>query len=160
MKPYFIYIAIGIVLIAGVLVWAPWSPSMYKQYAISREMPIAKGADSSPNLAKGAQLYNLGKYEDAKKLLQSEYMANPQNPSLAYYFAITLVETRKEYEARTIFMHLHKGTSAFKNDAAYYAGLSLLKEGDKPAAIEWLRKVPEGTANAQKSKELIAALHK
>lgn len=158
-KPYLKYISIAAVLVIGLLVWAPWSSGLYEKYAISRQMSVAeRGADSQNNITKGAELFNKGKYEAARKLLQAEYMLNPQNPLLSYYFAITLVETGKEYEARTIFMNLYKGESVFKYDAAYYVALSFIKEKNKPAAIEWLQKIPEGTANSNKSKELISAL--
>jgi len=158
-KPYLKYISIAAALVIGLLVWAPWSSGLYEKYAISRQMSVAeRGADSQNNITKGAELFNKGKYEAAKKLLQGEYMLNPQNPLLSYYFAITLVETGKEYEARTIFMNLYKGESLFKYDAAYYVALSFIKEKNKPAAIEWLQKIPEGTANSNKSKELISAL--
>jgi tetratricopeptide (TPR) repeat protein len=156
-KPYFKYIVIiGLVLAVGLFMRAPWKPSLYERYAISRTMPMPKrGSDAQENIAKGAELFNEGHYEKARKLLQSEYMLNPQNPSLSYYFAITLVETGKEYEARTIFMNLYKGETVFKYDAAYFVALSFIKEGNKAAAVEWLQKIPAGNANSGKAKELI-----
>ncbi|MFP5081118.1 hypothetical protein [Pedobacter sp. JCM 36344] len=158
-KPYIKYVSIAAVLIVGLLIWSSWSSGLYEKYAISRQMSVAeRGNDSEVNISKGAKYFNSQKYHEAKRVLQSEYRLNPQNLFLAYYFAITLVETGKEYEARTIFMSLYKGESAFKYDAAYYVALSFLKEDNKPATIEWLKKVPEGTANASKAKELIAEL--
>lgn len=159
--PFVIVIIVTLLIATGLFVWAPWSSGLYEQYAISRDMPVpANSSDANGNLARGASLFNEGKYDKSRRLLQTEYMINPQNPVLSYYFAITLVETGKEYEARTIFMNLYKGESAFKYDAAYYVALSFIKEGDKAAAKEWLQNIPDQYANSSKAKALMAELDK
>ncbi|RZL19151.1 MAG: hypothetical protein EOO89_04205 [Pedobacter sp.] len=160
-KPLIIGLIVALLIATGLFLWAPWSSGLYEKYAISREMPVLKGgSDAQSNIAKGASLFNEGKYDKSRKLLQTEYMLNPQNPVLSYYFAITLVETGKEYEARTIFMNLYKGETTFKYDAAYYVALSFIKEGDKSAAKEWLKKIPAQYANSSKAKALVAELNK
>lgn len=160
-KPFLIVFVVAILIAIGFFMWAPWSSGLYEKYAISRKMPISEGSsDAQSNIAKGASLFNKGSYDKSRKLLQAEYMLNPQNPVLSYYFAITLVETGKEYEARTIFMNLFKGETAYKYDAAYYVALSFVKEGDKAAAKEWLQKIPGQNANSSKAKALMAELDK
>jgi tetratricopeptide (TPR) repeat protein len=159
--PVVISIVVVLLIAAGLFIWAPWSSGLYEKYAISRVMPLPqKSADAQGNISKGAALFNEGKFDKSRKLLQAEYMLNPQNPVLSYYFAITLVETGKEYEARTIFMNLYKGETAFKHDAGYYVALSFLKEGNEAAAKEWLQKIPAQSANAAKAKALIVELKK
>ncbi|RZK81327.1 MAG: hypothetical protein EOO92_04940 [Pedobacter sp.] len=159
LKPYIKYISIAAVLVIGLLLWAPWSGGLYKKYSISKEMSVAeRGASSQNPIAEGALLYNKGDYEGAKKIFQKEYMMNPQNPMLSYYFAITLIETSKTYEARTVLIHLYNGESVFKYDAAYYVALSFVKEGNKPEAIQWLNKIPAETANYTKAQALVAEL--
>jgi tetratricopeptide (TPR) repeat protein len=159
-KKYLVmFVVVALIAAGSIVLWPPRSSALYEKYAISRQMPITKlGSQAQIAIRKGADLFNEGKYKEARKFLQSEYMLNPQNPMLSYYFAITLVETGKEYEARTIFMNLYKGESIYKYDAAYYVALSFLQEEDKPAAIEWLKKIPEGTPNASKSRQLLAEL--
>lgn len=158
-KPYIRYISVAAVLIIGLLVWAPWSGGLYQQYRISKEMSVAeRGTSSHSNLAQGAVLYNKGDYEGAKKVLQKEYMVNPRNPLLAYYFAITLIENDKEADARTILADLYKGESAFKYDAAYYAALSYVREKDKQGAISWLQKIPSDNVNYTLATELLKKL--
>lgn len=159
-KPYIKYLVMAVVLIIGLLIWSPWSGGLYEEYRISKEMPIAQSstAASVNNIAAGAKLYNDGDYRDARKILQAEYMLNPQNPLLSYYFAITLIETSQAYEARTVLVNLYNGSSVFKYDAAYFVALSFIKEDNKVEAIKWLQKIPEGTANYQQSKELISKL--
>ena len=159
--PILLLVIVALSIAIGLFVWAPWSSGLYEKYAISREMPIpANSSDANGNLAQGATLFNEGKYDKSRKLLQAEYMLNPQNPLLAYYFAITLVETGKEYEARTVFMNLYNGESDYKYDAAYFVALSFVKEGDRAAAKEWLEKIPDQYTNSSKAKALMAELNK
>ena len=159
LAPYLKYISIAAVLVIGLLVWAPWTGGLYEKYSISKQMSVAeRGSASETAVAAGAVLYNKGDYEGAKKIFQKEYMMNPQNLMLSYYFAITLIETSKEYEARTILMHLFNGESVFKYDAAYYVALSFVKEKNKKEALAWLNKIPPGTANHAKAQALKAEI--
>jgi len=159
-KPYLKWISIAAVLIIGLLVWAPWSADLYEQYAISRQMSVAeRGIGQEEPLGQAATLFNKKDYAAARKILQRQYMENPNYPLLSYYFSITLVETGQGYEARTVLMKLHEGESAFKYDAAYYVALSFLKEDKNNDALIWLHKIPEGTANYNKAQELIARLN-
>jgi tetratricopeptide (TPR) repeat protein len=122
-------------------------------------MPVSEGAGSPQSpLAKGAALYNKGDFAEAKKILLQEYMMAPQNPSLSYYFAIILIETGKEYEARTVLIHLFNGGSEYKYDAAFYVGLSFVKQGDNRQAVEWLKKIPADHPQFRKAQSLIAEL--
>ncbi|TCD00836.1 tetratricopeptide repeat protein [Pedobacter psychroterrae] len=159
MKPYLKWATIAAVLIIGLFVWAPWSSGLYNQYSFSKQMSVAeRGADQQNPMAKAAALYNKGDYAEARKILQQEYMMSPQNPLLAYYFAITLIETGQEYEARTVLINLHNGESVFKYDAAFYVALSFVKQDDKEQAVAWLLKIPTENVNYEKAQSLIQKL--
>jgi len=161
LRPYLKWVSIAAVLVIGLLVWAPWSSGLYEKYSFSRQMSVTeRGGEKPGQLAKAAELFNKGDYKEARKLLQKEYMFNPQSPLLSYYFAITLIEGGQTYEARTLLMHLYDGESVFKYDAAFYTALAFLKEDNKAEAIIWLQKIPAGNANSAKAKELIAELQK
>lgn len=157
-KPYLKWISIAAVLIIGLFVWAPWSSNLYNQYSFSKQMSVAeRGAAENP-MAKAAAFYNDGNYAKARKILQQEYMMNPQNPLLSYYFAITLIETGQEYEARTVLINLYEGKSVFKYDAAFYVALSFVKQDDKKQALEWLAKIPKDNVNYGKAQSLMQKL--
>lgn len=161
LKPYLKWISVAAVLIIGVLVWAPWSSGLYEKYSFSKQMSVTeRGGEQPGQLVKAAELYNKGDYKEARKLLQKEYMFNPQSPLLSYYFAITLIEGGQTYEARTLLMHLYNGESVFKYDAAFYTALAFVKEDNKTEAITWLQKIPAENASSAKAKELIAELQK
>jgi len=161
MKPYLKYISIAAVLLIGVLVWAPWSGGLYEKYAFSKQMSVAeRGADQQAQISKAAELYNKGDFAAARKVLLNAYSANPENPMLSYYFAITLIETGQAYEARTLLMHLFQGDSVFKYDAAFYVALSFVKEDKKQDAILWLEKIPQENTRYGQAQELIGKLGK
>lgn len=157
-KSYIKWIVLAAVLIVGLFVWAPWSSGLYNKYAISKQMSVAERGESAGVLTKAAELYNSGDYDDARKIMQKEYMGNPQDPLLSYYFSITLIENSQEHEARTVLAKLYEGESAFKYDAAFYVALSYIKQDNKKEALIWLSKIPEGTANYEKAKELSGKL--
>ena len=148
-------------VVIGTIIWSPWSAGPYEKYSFSKQMPaIAQGADNRAQLLKAAELYNKGDYAEARKILGKEYMFNPQNPVLTYYFAVTLIETKQTYEARTLLKHLYEGQSVFKYDAAFYAALSFVKENNGKEAIMWLQKIPRENARYAKAQELISELKK
>jgi len=157
-KYFIIWIGIIVVLAIGLLIWAPWSSGLYNKYAISKQMSVAERGESAGVLKEAAELYNSGDYTAARKIMQREYMSNPQDPLLSYYFSITLIKNSQEHEARTVLKKLYEGESTFKYDAAYYVALSYIKQDNKKEALIWLSKIPEGTPNYEKAKELSGKL--
>lgn len=159
LKPYLKWISIAAVLVIGLLVWAPWSANLYQKYTISKEMSVAERGDTGKNnLEKAAEFYNNGDFAAASKILQKEYALAPENSMAAYYYGITLTETGKTAEARAVLTKLYAGESVFKQDAAYCIALTYLKEKSNRQAMEWLSKIPEGTANYEKAIQLIRKL--
>lgn len=149
----------AIAVLIGMIIWAPWSSGLYDKYSFSKQMSVTgRGTANQARLSKAAELYNKADYAEARKILGKEYMFSPKNPLLAYYFAITLIETGQGYEARTVLQHLSEGQSVFKYDAVFYVALSLLKENRKEEAVQWLQKISKENANYAKAQELIAEL--
>lgn len=160
LRPYLRWISVAAILVIGLLVWAPWSANLYEKYSISKEMSVVeRGADTKNNLEKAADFYNAHDFNAARTILAQEYSLSPENSLVAYYYGITLIETGNENEARTILTKLYEGESVFKYDAAYYIGLSFVKQKDNQQASIWLAKIPQGTINYDKAQELIKRLN-
>ena len=158
-KPYMKWISIAAILVVGLLVWAPWSVSLYDKYSITKEISVAeRGAEQQTELDKAAALYNAKEYQAASELLKKEYVLQPSNAYVAYYYGAALIENDKVDEARRILAKLYAGSSVFKYDAAYTIALSYVKQSDERLAKEWLMKIPSGTVNYEKAKELINKL--
>lgn len=156
---YLKWLSIAAVLIIGLFVWAPWSADLYEKYAISKEMSVAeRGAGQADALEKAAALYNTGDYAGARKLLEKEYQAKPEHSIAAYYYGITLIETGSYDEARAVLTMLYNGESVFKFDAAYYIGLSYVKQKNHQQAMDWLKKIPQGTSHYANARELTQKL--
>ena len=159
LKPYLKWMSIAAVLIIGLLVWAPWSANLYEKYAISKEMSVVeRGEGGQNNLDKAAEFYNAGDFTTASGLLQKEYALRPDNSMVAYYYGVTLIETAKSAEARTILTKIFEGESVFKYDAAFYIALSYVKEKNNQEALSWLSKIPQGTSNYDKALKLTKKL--
>lgn len=159
LKPYLKWISIAAVLVIGLLVWAPWSANLYEKYAISKEMSVVeRGEGGQNNLDQAAEFYNSGDFKAASGLLQKEYKLAPDNSLIAYYYGITLIETAKPAEARSVLTIIFEGESVFKYDAAYYIALSYVKEKNDQDALIWLAKIPQGTSNYDKAQELTKKL--
>jgi tetratricopeptide (TPR) repeat protein len=159
MKPYLKWISVAAILVIGLLVWAPWSAGLYEKYAISKEMSVVeRGEDNKNSLEKAADFYNSGDFISASDILQKEYADNPDNSMVAYYYGVSLIETGKTVEARTVLTKIYDGASVFKYDAAYYMALSYIKEKNNQEAIAWLEKIPSGTSNFDQAQDLIKKL--
>jgi TolA-binding protein len=159
LKPYIKWLSVAAVLIIGLLVWAPWSANLYEKYAISKEMSVVeRGEEGQNNLDQAAQFYNSGDFTAASGLLKKEYKLTPAHSLTAYYYGVTLIETAKYAEARSVLAKIFEGESVFKYDAAYYIALSYVKEKNNQDALVWLAKIPQGTSNYDKAEELTKKL--
>lgn len=158
-KQYLRWMSVAAVLIIGLFVWAPWSTGLYEKYAISKQMSVAeRGEENENNLEKAAEFYNDGNFRSASELLQKEYTSSPDNAMVGYYYGVSLIETGKLEEARIVLTKIYDGQSVFKYDAAYYMGLSYVKEKNNQEALIWLRKIPKGINNSDRTEELIRKL--
>jgi hypothetical protein len=147
--------AVAAVLIFGLIVFNPWRKSLYEEYGTATTMSVAeRGNGTETNLEKAAAYYNKKEFSQAEKLLAKEYTADAKNSLVAYYYAITLIEDKQEAKARGILQQLYNGESAFKYDAAYYMGLSYVKQKDYANAKQWLHKIPAGLAISKKAQQL------
>lgn len=146
---------VAAILIIGLLLFNPWRSSLYDQYSTATTMSVTeRGEGPQTNLEKAAELYNKKQFTQAEPLLAKAYTADPKNSLAAYYYSIALIQDKKEDQGRAILQQLYKGESAFKYDAAYYIALSYVKQKDNASAKKWLKKVPPGTSNYNKAKEL------
>lgn len=151
--------AVAAVMVVGLMLWAPWNQDIYERYADNGQMLVTeRGAEKQTNLDVAAAFFNDKKYVEAERLLEKEYLVNPNNEMVGYYFGITLIENKKGDVARTVLSKIYEGQSAFKYDAAYYVALSFLKEDKNADCRLWLQKIPAGTTHYKQAIELIQKL--
>jgi hypothetical protein len=156
---YLRWISIAAVLVIGLLIWAPWSASLYEKYGISKEMSVAERGDAEPgDLEKAAEHYNLKEFDKAASLLSGLHQKDPENALVSYYYGVSLIEKGDDNAGRDVLRKLYSGESVFKYDAAYSIGLSYVKSGDKKLAADWLSRVPEESNNYELAKELLTKI--
>lgn len=159
LSTYLKWISIAAVLVVGLLIWAPWSVNLYEKYAISRQMSIVeRGDEQNSPLERAAVFYNQKDYPSALKLLTEAVHTHPEHALTNYYYGITLIESGKVEEGRSILLKLSEGTSVFKYEALYMIALSYVKEHRNKEALDWLRKLPEGDPNYERATALRKAL--
>ncbi len=114
---------------------------------------VVRGSENLSN--KGAQLFNEGKYEEALPLLKEQALSKPEDATANFFYAVSLVKTKKYDEALTVLKPLAKGESAYKEDAVFFAALSAYKLNRKPEALGFAEKVSERNAYYQSSQKII-----
>lgn len=150
---------VAAVLIIGLLIFNPWRGDLYHQYSTATTMSVSeRGAGPETDLERAAALYNDKKYSQAEPLLATISKADTTNSLVQFYYAVTLIEDKKEADARPVLEKLYNGQSAFKYNAAYYMALSYIKVKDKANCRKWLERVPQGTSNYAKAQELLKKL--
>jgi len=155
-----------VIIIAGILFWAPWKKDLYKQYAYIEMSPVTeRGLPADSLLKLAAENFNNKKFAATIPLFESLLKLDPQNTYVHYYYAIALLESSQVEKSRTELAGLYEGNSLFKYDAAFYMALSYLresvpsgKEKDKDKCKEWLNKIPADAGPYNKAQELLNKL--
>lgn len=158
-KPYLRWLSgAAAILLVGLLVWSPWKADLYQQYQIVPSMSVTERGAAQNELDQAASLFNAQKYTEAKPLLAKLHAADNKNAMIAFYFAISLLQTSETAKGRLLLEDLFKGQSVYKNDAAYAMAMSYLKENKKTDAKFWLEKVSNGAVQYDKAQELLKKL--
>jgi cytochrome c-type biogenesis protein CcmH/NrfG len=148
-----------IILFITSRIWYTNKIDLYEQYAYV-QMPgtAERGATSDTLLQQATEDFNNKNYSAAIPLFQTLLQKDPQNSFVHYYYTIALLENGQIDQSRVGLAQLYEGNSLFKYDAAFYMGLSYLKENDKKTCKEWLEKIPKDADVYGKAKELEAKL--
>lgn len=142
-----------------IMIWQPWQPGLFDEYAGTRMIPSAvRGEDTDTLLEKASIAFNKKDFTGAAGLLQRAVEEQPGNSLAGYYYGIALLQTGQTETARNILTDIYNGQSVFTYDAAFYIALSYLKEKNKPACREWLKKIPPGVHNYARANELMRKL--
>ncbi len=114
---------------------------------------VVRGSEDLSN--KGAQLFNAGKYEEARPLLKQQALSKPDDATANFFYAVSMVKTKQYEEALKVLSSLSDGESAYKEDAAFFAALSAYKLNRKTDALGFAEKVTESSAYYQPAQKII-----
>jgi hypothetical protein len=152
-------VAVAAVLIAVVFIWQFMQPDLFEKYAEIKMITQAeRGAPEDEQLMNGVTAFNAKDYTWAAEILAQVSQKDTANSFVSFYYGVSLLQTNRITEARTIFVQLYAGQSAFKYEAAFYQALTFLKEENKAVCKEWLLKIPADALNYSKTQELLKKL--
>jgi len=151
-------VAVAVVVIA-IFIWQPWQASLFDEYAATQMISTTvRGENADTLLEKAAVAFNKKDFTAAAGLLQQVVQLQPGSSLASYYYGISLLQTDRSAAARKILLDVYNGPSVFKYDAAFYMALSYLKEKNKAACREWLKKIPPDANNYARANELMRRL--
>jgi Flp pilus assembly protein TadD len=152
-------IAVAAVLVVALFIWNPFAANLYDKYAGTQMVAqVERGSHIDTVLQNATTAFNNKEFTEAAVLLAEVVQTEPDNSFANFYFGVALLQTDKLAQARTVFTKLFNGESAFKYEAAFYLALSYLKEDNKAATKEWLKKIPQDAPNYNKTAELLKKL--
>jgi len=156
---YVMGITVLAIIIASLLFISPWHKDVYRQFAATEMVHHHKpGNDTSKLLHAAARHFNRRRFSQTVEVLNQVLEISPSNMYARYYRGISLIETNQLARARNDLQAVYDSNSPYRYDAAFYMGLSYLKERDRQQSLEWLLKIPEQAPVYWKAKKLIDEL--
>ena len=152
-------VAAVIVTIVVLTIWSPWKKDIYEQYAYTQMPGVAERSTSNDSLLiEATNNFNNKRYREAIPSFETILKKDTQNSFVHFYYGISLLETGQAGKARGELVQLYNGNSLFRYDAAFYIGLSYLKEKDIVTCRAWLNKIPADAAKYDKAQQLMKKL--
>ncbi|RAV30539.1 hypothetical protein [Sinomicrobium soli] len=157
-KPWQIAVAATVLVLLGIFFSPRIAAPSYGDYAHYPQISLAVRGDGDAVLQQAEQAFNTGDYAGAAASFERLPEEERSQPGIMLYHAISLVELEEYKRADGMFETLFTGASAFKYDAMWYGGLSLLKQDRKEACKTLLGQIPESSGHFAESRELLGKL--
>lgn len=157
------YLWYGIVVIGlliGLFIWSPWKTTLYDEFKIDKTQ-IVSSLSAAPykDFDKAAMLFDAGDYYAAKLLISNSYIKNPEDPTLASYYAMVLLADGAVETINEVLSPVWaNGKLQPDRDVAYLLALSYLQKEDYSTCKEWLRKVPESSGHYLQAAQLLSQI--
>ncbi len=154
-----IALAASVTLIAAA-VWffTQGSEPSYQQYAQHELLSLTVMGNTEQAKTDAETAFARKDYAKALAALDQVLATEPSNVKAIFYRGICLLELGRTVEARAVFEPLARGSSALREDAAWYAALSYLKESDLPACKAAMAKIAPGAAHYKEAQEILKGI--
>ena len=119
---------------------------------------VERGSTTDSLFKQAVEYFNDKKFNEAIPYFEKILKADKQNAMVQYFYGIALLQSGQSDKSRTVFIQLYSGNSLFKYDAAFFMGLSYLKEKNEQSCKEWLNKIPADAGQYKKAQELMKEL--
>lgn len=151
-------LAASLALIA-VAIWflrqpEPKTPT-YQEYARHAPLSLTVMGETEQVRTEAEAAFRQKDYSGALAALDQVLVAEPGNVKASFYRGICLLELDRTAEARAVFEPFAAGSSALREDAAWYVALSFLKEQNIEACKTELAKIRPGEAHYKEAQEIL-----
>lgn len=125
-----------------------------KYFSPDPGLPTTMSSNNNYEFNKAMVDYKQGKYNDALSIWKAQLEHKTNNDTLNYFIGSALLADNNDKEAISYFLRVTElEDNRFKAEAYHYLGLAYLKNNDKAAAINALKK-----SNLSTSKDLLEKL--
>ncbi|TDW97433.1 anti-sigma factor [Dinghuibacter silviterrae] len=151
--------AAAVIGIVSVLLWPSSRQDTIDRLSRTEMIGTAeRGNNTDTLLQKAAVYFNRQDFSHALPVLDQAVRADTSNQLALFYRGVAAWKTGGTAAARADWQKVYAGESLMRYDAAFYMALSYAAENDRPAALQWLSRIPEGSSLSAKAKELNAKL--
>ncbi len=134
---------------------------LYRRYALHTPPQWTVRSGDNPEAAVRAErAFKQGDYPAALTALEAYAKAKPEDPSIAFYQAVCLIEINRAAEARALLQPLATGQSAWRDEARWYLALSWLKEKNMAESGKALSAIQPGEDHYQEASALLKLISK
>lgn len=130
----------------------------YQQYAQHPRLSLTVMGNTEQARTDAEAAFAQKDYARALTALEQVLSAEPDNVKAAFFRGICLLELGRSAEARPIFSTLADGSSALREDAAWYVALSYLQENKPAECRAALQKIAPGAAHYEQAQELLGRM--
>ena len=130
----------------------------YEQFARHTPLSLTVMGNTAQAKTDAETAFGQKDYVRALAALNQVLVAEPDNIKATFYRGICILEIGSGSEARAVFEPLAAGNSALREDAAWYVGLSSLKEKDLEACKVALGKIGPGEAHYKEAQKILKGL--
>src|SRR5258708_1384518 len=147
------------VILAVVLLWPSGKGDTLDRLGRTEMISTTeRGGNADSLLQQAAVYFNQQQFDKALPLLDKAVKEDSSSQLALFYRGVAAWHTGAVDAARKDLEQVYKGGSLLQYEAAFYMALSYAGQKNKPAAKEWLHKIPEGTPVSEKAKELAGKL--
>ncbi|MHA4811382.1 tetratricopeptide repeat protein [Flavitalea flava] len=147
--------AAAAVIIAVVMLWPSNREGFLEKLGHTDMISTTeRGGNTDSLLQQASEFFNKQQFDRALPLLDRAVKEDSSSQLALFYRGVTQWHTGAADAARRDLEKVYDGGSALQYEAAFYMAISYAGQKNKPAALEWLKRIPEDTPVSDKAKQL------
>ena len=151
--------AAAAVILAVVLLWHPGKGGYMDEFGgTTMNSTTERGGDADTLSQQAAVYFNKKEFDKALPLLDKAVKADSSDQLALFYRGVAQLHTGAVAAGQQDLEKVYKGESLLQYETAFYIALGYAQQKNKQAAIDWLKKIPEGRPVTDKAKALLKEL--